>query len=100
MGRFGDLWWTDTRRGPDKRVSRCARADSTAAPGRGMIWPPAHTASCVSMRPVRRWPAFVLLSAALVAGCGDERQAPPFDLPAGARPIGPGPRFHPPLRPG
>ena len=74
----------DTRRRPDKRVRRCVRADSTAAPGRGTIWPPART-------------VFVALAAAAaLAGCGDAPEAP-FELPAGARPVGSGPRFTPPL---
>jgi hypothetical protein len=61
------------------------RADSTAAPGRGTIWPPAHTA------------LLALAAAAALTGCGDDPADPPFELPAGARPVGAGPRFTPPL---
>lgn len=58
--------------------------DSTAAPGRGTIWPLARTALTT------------LALTAVLAGCGGERTAP-FELPAGARPVGAGPRFTPPL---
>lgn len=47
---------------------------------------------------MRRLLALVL--AAGMAGCGSESPKPEFELPAGARPIGPGPRFHPPLKEG
>lgn len=39
----------------------------------------------------------VLLVSLALPGCGAE---PAFELPAGARPIGAGPRFHPPLKAG
>jgi len=43
-----------------------------------------------------------LLAATALAACGGGGAARPAEdspLPAGARPVGPGPRFHPPLRP-
>lgn len=79
--------WADTRRLPDKRVRRWVRADSTAAPGRGTIWPPVRTV------------LLILAAAALLTGCG-EASEPAFTVPAGARPIGAGERFHPRLREG
>jgi hypothetical protein len=48
-------------------------------------------------------PLSLLVVLAVLTGCGseDSSPAPPTSsLPAGARPIGPGPRFHPPLRDG
>jgi hypothetical protein len=47
--------------------------------------------------------ALPLVAAGLLAGCGEEptpERTIPEALPAGARPIGAGPRFHPPLREG
>jgi hypothetical protein len=41
-----------------------------------------------------------VLAAGLVAGCGETRRHPPAPLPPGARPVGPGPRFTPPLAEG
>jgi len=40
----------------------------------------------------------ILLVAAVALGCGSREAA--FELPPGARPIGAGPRFHPPLNEG
>jgi hypothetical protein len=42
--------------------------------------------------------AVFLLTAALAACGGAQQERSAFELPAGARPIGAGPRFHPPLR--
>ena len=61
------------------------RADGTAAPGRGTSWPPARTALSI------------LAAAVALGGCRAEDPEPPFELPAGARPVGAGPRFAPPL---
>jgi hypothetical protein len=44
--------------------------------------------------------ASLILLAAALAGCGGGEPERTFTLPAGVRPIGPGPRFHPPLREG
>jgi hypothetical protein len=47
-------------------------------------------------RPRAPFPLLALVGALALTGCGGEPE-PAFTLPAGARPIGPGPRFHPPL---
>lgn len=44
-------------------------------------------------------PFVILLIAVALGGCGSDDE-PPFELPAGARPIGVGPRFQPPLEEG
>lgn len=75
----------DTRRPPDKRVRRRARADGTAAPG------------CGTHRPFVRAALLVVAVSALTACGGGEEPPAAFELPAGARPIGSGARFTPPL---